>query len=141
MTRFTTDHQRRAGWGRARQWARWRVNHPSTLESLVRDYLTARDISFIPEYEITHDSGMPQWIDIYIPDKKIAIEIDGSHGWHGYNGSTCKMAYYDELKARYCEDHGITLLQIRSQNFSADLESAWGVISGTAIAPQKEIPF
>jgi hypothetical protein len=45
------------------------------------------------------------------------IEVDGSHGWHNYNGEgwNSKMALLDELKVRYCEQHGINFLWLCRQ--------------------------
>jgi hypothetical protein len=114
---MTVDHQRRAGWGRARQWAEWRRHNPSKAESLVQAVLTDLGIPFLVEYEIRHSDGRPQWIDIYLPGHSLAIEVDGSHGWHNYNGSDTKMGLYDELKTRYCETHGIHFLSIGAYYF------------------------
>lgn len=133
--KYSKDHQRKAGWGRARQWAAWRRTNPSPKEKLVQDILTSLHIPFVVEYEITHPDGMPQWIDIYLVEQKIAIEVDGSHGWHTYNGQGSKMALLDELKSRYCDEHGIRLVLLSG---AIDCNVVRGVLENRA---RTLIPF
>lgn len=109
---FTTEEARKGGWARARYWALWRRDNPSPAEKTARDLLTALGVAFEAEHEITHAGGRPQWFDLYIPSRKIAIEIDGSHGWHSWNAEGSKMALLDEIKARWCEAHGVTLYRL-----------------------------
>ena len=51
----------------------------------------------------------PQEIDIYIPEKKLAIEYDGLY-WHSNNMNTSKTYYLD--KSLKCEAQGIQLVHI-----------------------------
>jgi hypothetical protein len=136
--KYGTVHQRKAGWGRARQWAVWRKSNPSPKEKLVQDILSSLNIPFVVEYEIIHQDGRPQWIDIYIPEYNLGIEIDGSHGWHTYNGKGSKMAYLDEIKARYCEDHGIRLVCLSG---AIDHSLVLRVLQGGARTSESLIPF
>lgn len=76
------------------------------------------DLHYLAEFEITHDDGMPQWIDIFVPEYNLAIEVDGSHGWHNYNGDpdkNLKMARYDELKMKWCDEHHIQFLYVNGR--------------------------
>jgi len=111
---FTKQACQKGGWTRARQHAQARREIPTPNEKRVRDFLSQHGIYWIAEYEIVHPNGMPQFIDVYVPQYNMAIEVDGSHGWHGYNGIDTygKMGVYDELKAKYCETWGIQLHRI-----------------------------
>lgn len=114
--KFTKEDCRKGGWERARYWANWRKSNPSLSEARARLFLVNRGIAFEAEFEINHETGMPQFFDLFIPAQKIAVEVDGSHGWHDYNGSydkNLKMSVLDEMKARYCQENGIRLICIR----------------------------
>lgn len=110
---FTHEEAQRGGWARARQHAEWRKLHPSKAEKATRQALIDLEWKVYPEYEIA-TSYFPQWLDVLaIKDgRKVAIEVDGSHGWHGYNGHRSKMALYDEVKFRWCQDNEIELISI-----------------------------
>jgi hypothetical protein len=142
MGRNSTDHQRKAGWGRARQWAAWRRNNPSIAEKQVQDILTDLGYTYLVEYEITHTDGRPQWFDIFLVEQQTAIEVDGSHGWHCYNGEgwNNKMAYLDELKARYCNEHGIRLILVPCHRANCK-EYIEGVLENRATNSESLIPF
>ena len=106
------------GRARVRQHAQHRRDNPSQGEKCVRDHLTSLGVAFEVEYEILHENGRPQFIDIYIPEIKYGIEVDGSHGWHGYSGKDDygKMAWYDELKTTRCNVLGITIYKINTSD-------------------------
>ena len=106
------------GWARCRQHAAARRVDPTNGERMVREIVARLGYHAEYEYEITHDDGRPQFLDLYIPDLKLAIEVDGSHGFHGYNGSDDygKMAMLDEIKARWCADHGIHLMKVNTSD-------------------------
>lgn len=113
---FTHDQRQKGGWSRARQHALERRLAPSPLEARVQLQLQAAGWSIQPEYEIATD--FPQWIDILAQKdgRKIAIEVDGSHGWHKQNAYHSKMARYDEAKARWCLAQGIPLIYVNSKS-------------------------
>jgi len=115
---FTVEQMRRGGWARARCWAEWRRSNPSPAEKAARDILAGMGVAFEVEHEIIHPNGRPQWIDIYIPARKIAIEIDGSHGWHSWNAGGSKMDLLDEIKARWCEEHGVRLHSLSTKDLT-----------------------
>ena len=52
----------------------------------------------------------PQELDFFIPDKNLAIELNGLY-WHCELGGNSKSKYYHQDKWRKCKDQGITLLQ------------------------------
>lgn len=113
--KFTHNEAQKGGWARARQHAEDRKLHPSRLEKQVRKIVQELGFQIQPEYEIF--TTFPQWIDVLATSegRQIAIEVDGSHGWHGYNGKYDKMGKYDEEKARWCEAHGIRLIYVPSR--------------------------
>lgn len=113
---FTQNESRKGGWARARQHAIERRAHPSRLEAKVQSQLQSAGFAISPEYEIL--TSFPQWIDILAEKDglKIAIEVDGSHGWHNHNGYHSKMAKYDEEKARWCMTQGIPLIYVNSKS-------------------------
>lgn len=77
----------------------------SSLELIVRGWLNEWGI----KYETNkRDIIPPQELDIYIPDKKIAIEINGCY-WHS---DMEKPKDYHINKFRDCRDKGIQLIQI-----------------------------
>ena len=115
MVLHTKEHQRKAGWGRARQHAHERRLAPSPAEAKVQEILRKIGATFETEHEINHPDGMPQWVDIWVLTPSVlAVEVDGSHGWHNYDGKDdCgKMAKYDELKTRLLGEMEVPLLCI-----------------------------
>lgn len=117
---FTTEQMRKGGWARARFWAGWRRENPSPSEHAAQEILRALGVGFETEYEIVHETGRPQWIDIYVPERRIAIEIDGSHGWHSWNSGGSKMDLLDEIKARWCEAHSITFVSLTRKDLTEE---------------------
>lgn len=136
--KFSKENCQKGGWARARAWAEWRKANPSPAEREVREFLVARGIAFEVEKEITHPNGMPQFFDIFIPSLNMAIEVDGSHGWHDYSGDhakNLKMGLYDEMKVKICIAFGIRLVCIKN---SLELESVLpltDIYTCTTIAP------
>lgn len=64
-------------------------------------------------YEIIQNTRSlikPYEIDIYIPEKKLAIEYNGVY-WHSKNGGAPKPDNYHQIKYILCKTAGITLLQ------------------------------
>lgn len=54
----------------------------------------------------------PYELDIYIPDKRIAIEYDGIY-WHSFE----EVKKRDELKDQLCKEKGIRLIRIKEQDY------------------------
>lgn len=113
-----SEISRLGGWSRCRQHAATRRENPTHGEKLVRDVIAGLGLVAEYEYEIRHPNGMPQFFDVYLPTERTAIEVDGSHGFHGYNGRDeyGKMTVLDELKARYCSEHGIRLIRVNTSD-------------------------
>lgn len=61
----------------------------------------------------------PQELDIYIPDKKIAIEFNGSY-WHSENNGKDKN--YHNSKTKACADKGIQLIHIWEHDWNTKQE-------------------
>lgn len=107
---FTTEECRKGGWTRAYQLANARRANPNPLEKEVRGLISSA-LSFTSvyyEYEFWNDTaGFPQFFDIFVPAFNMAIEIDGSKGWHDHE----KMRRYDQAKELFCRQNMITLIR------------------------------
>jgi len=59
-------------------------------------------------------SAIKRELDVYLPDYKIAIEIDGICHWKAIYGeeTLAKVQIRDKKKSKLCEDAGITLFRI-----------------------------
>lgn len=57
----------------------------------------------------SHKIISPQELDIYIPEKKLAIEFNGVY-WHSANKGLDK--YYHQNKSKLCQEKGIRLIHI-----------------------------
>jgi len=112
---FTKAEAQKGGWARARAWAEWRRNNPSPAEAATQEFLKNQGVDFFVEFEIVHPNGQPQFFDILVPAWNMAIEVDGSHGWHNYDGKSnnLKMGLLDEIKIKYCEAHGILFVSTK----------------------------
>ena len=119
MHKFTPEECRSGGWTRARQQAQVRRDNPTPTEAKAREAaLQLEGFEMEVEYEIHHPDGRPQFFDIALSKMGTlvaAIEVDGSHGWHGYNGRDDygKMAALDEMKARWCSQNGVQLIHLK----------------------------
>lgn len=80
-------------------------DHCSSIELFIRQLLDEHDVKHI---DGSYDIIPPQQLDIYIPDKKVAIECNGVY-WHSDRE---KPYNYHMDKFRLCRDHGIQLIQI-----------------------------
>lgn len=80
-------------------------NKNTSIESFVKSILDEHNI-----YYTTSDRSIisPQELDIYIPDKKIAIECNGCY-WHS---SIYKDSRYHNNKYTQCKHNGVQLLNI-----------------------------
>ena len=80
------------------------MNQNTGIESLVRSWLDENNITYITNSK----SILKKYeLDIYIPDKKIAIECNGVY-WHCDKN---KPAWYHKSKHIYCKNSDILLLQ------------------------------
>lgn len=106
---FTPEQTREGGVAAQKIQAERRRIKPSSAEKLSREKVA--DLGYDAEYEyaIPHENGY-LYLDIYIPSLRLAIEVDGSNGWHGHPLS--KTLAWDELKARVCYDLGIEIIRI-----------------------------
>lgn len=118
---FTTEERRKGGWVRARQIADVRRANPTPYEKEARESIiklvnnkvfNCGRVEF--EVEFWNDVvNFPQFFDVYFPQSHIAVEIDGSKGWHDH----VKMKRYDEAKRNYCAKHRIILYIYSKKGF------------------------
>lgn len=82
------------------------ITKNSKLEQLIKDFLNEKNI-----YHITSDRKLldGKEIDIYIPNLKIGIEVNGNY-FHSENGGD-KTKYYHITKTILSNEQGIDLLQ------------------------------
>lgn len=91
----------------------------------------------------------PKELDIYIPDKKIAIEFNGLY-WHSETAGKDRRYHYDKWKQ--CNDQGVQLITIWEDDWlnkrsivESMLAHKLGVHDGAAVYARKtvveEIPF
>jgi len=81
------------------------LSNTSSIEKEVRDYLSSLNI-----IHITNDRNLihPKELDIFVPQYRIAIEIDGLY-WHS---DQFKPKNYHLQKTQLCEAKGIQLIHI-----------------------------
>jgi predicted transcriptional regulator len=80
-------------------------NTVSTYEYKIRDYLDSLDVTY--EYS-TKQIISPYELDIIIPEKNIAFEINGVY-WHS---EVYKLSTYHKMKTDMCSNLGIRLIHI-----------------------------
>lgn len=90
----------------------------SSQETFIADYITSLGYTVVVRHRPAFLKGRE--LDIYIPDKKLAIEYCGSVFHHSSTGicltdflrSTSKEKYYHYNKWKDCRDNGIRLITI-----------------------------
>lgn len=93
-------------------------NKGSYGERKVDKILTDAHIKFYREFEyggMIGPSGYPMRFDFYLPNKRIAIEVDGSQHYMVIGGNTEKADYQfkcDKLKNAYCLRANIKLYRV-----------------------------
>jgi len=93
-------------------------NNTSKLEDIIETHLTSNNIKFQQHYKINCTySNMPKRIefDFYIPDKKLAIEVDGIY-WHSEISGN-KSRNYHINKTKTANDNNIQLIHIFESDF------------------------
>lgn len=83
------------------------TNKQSGIEEEIVEFI--RSICKTPIEQNTRKIIPPQELDIYLPEKKIAIEINGVY-WHSENNGKDKT--YHILKTTQCEQQNIRLIHI-----------------------------
>ena len=89
----------------------------SSLEHTVRNFLNENNITYISS---DREQIKPLELDIFIPDKMVAIEINGLY-WHS---ELYKENDYHETKRKQCESKGIRLIQL----YEDDLNDRFDII-------------
>ena len=94
------------------------TNKPiSKLENKIRNFLDDNNISYIAS---DREQIKPLELDIFIPDKMIAIEINGVY-WHS---EIYKSNDYHETKRLKCSDIGIRLINL----YEDDINDKWDLL-------------
>lgn len=90
------------------------VNSRSKPESEVNELLSSWDIKYLKNCK---SIIAPYELDIYIPDKRIAIEFNGNY-WHSSSQVSSRSLsdndgkYYHQNKSKLCQEKGIRLIHI-----------------------------
>lgn len=92
-------------------------HYVSTLEHKIRNFLDDNGMTYISS---DREQIKPLELDIYIPDTKIAIEINGVY-WHS---ELYKSNDYHEKKRKLCESKGIRLINL----YEDDLNERFDII-------------
>lgn len=92
-------------------------NH-SVGEGLVQSAVSGLGKTFIAEYAVkVPEDEVTLWIDVYVPDIKLAIEYDGEQHFRaiehwGGEDALKRTQYRDDLKDEWCKEYGVELLRI-----------------------------
>jgi DNA-directed RNA polymerase subunit RPC12/RpoP len=70
----------------------------------------------------------PYEVDIYIPEKRLAIEYNGVY-WHSKNGGAPKPDNYHQIKYILCKNVGVTLLQFFDDEWHNKKEICLSIIN------------
>jgi hypothetical protein len=92
------------------------VNHVSQPEKEIHDFLHDNDVPYIP-----NDRSLiaPQELDVFIPEKHVAIEFNGVY-WHSEECG--KDRHYHYNKWLECREKGVQLLQVWEDDWARNPE-------------------
>ena len=99
------------------------------------------------DWLINDKTGFPMYLDIYYPEYKLAIEVDGGQHYkyvefiHGTYNAFLEQQYRDGLKNKLLAEHGISLIRVKpyfgkkeekklSQRLQdvLDVQKLWGML-------------
>lgn len=92
--------------------------NPSPGERLIIAILCKYRISYIREHclpgMVNPKSRLNLYLDFFLPAYNLAIEFDGKHHFHAFNGvdELLRQQYNDRTKDRYLKSNGVPLLRI-----------------------------
>jgi len=92
--------------------------HYTNIEKKVRDYFDRKEINYVFQYSTR--SGFV--IDFVIPEKKIAIEVDGTH-WH----SSKEAKKRDRFKDYQLKREGWEVIRVKEEGID-NLDSLFSSI-------------
>nr|DAJ53915.1 MAG TPA: endonuclease-like protein [Caudoviricetes sp.] len=102
-------------------------SHFSTLEVKIRQWLDGWEVEYA-----TNDRRFGQEMDIYIPELKLAIEVNGSY-WHS---TQHKTPLYHINKSLLLADHGIRCVFVWDDYKDEDIkEFLFAIIKGLDLGP------
>lgn len=108
-------------------------NYVSKGEQEIADFLTSAGLTIHQSHRKTLH---PFELDIYIPDKKVAIEFNGVY-WHSEKAGKDKNYHYDKWLA--AKNAGIQLIQIWEDEWEANPEQIKAMLLhklGVSVAPK-----
>ena len=102
-------------------------SHISSLEIKIRNWLDSWGIKYV-----ANDRRFTQEMDIYIPELKLAIEVNGCY-WHS---AQFKTPSYHINKSLLLAEHGIRCVFVWDDYKDKDIkEFLWAVINGDDLDP------
>lgn len=87
----------------------------SAGESIIKSFLEEHDIYYEQEKRFDNcRDNKPLPFDFFLPTKNMIIEFDGRHHYERFQnwGNYDKTIEHDDMKNKYCSEHGITILRI-----------------------------
>lgn len=106
------------------------VDNVSSYEKRLSEWLNINGIAHVCSCrtEVKSDVGRSLELDIYVPEYKLAIEVNGIY-YHSYEYMQVSKAYnaiggkenYHKMKTKACADKGIRLIHL----FEDDLRDKW----------------
>lgn len=100
--------------------ARATSSRGSSYEDYVCSILDEYNIQYVQHYKLQYDGKNPE-LDIVIPDKHLAFEINGLY-WHSYehikiSSKLCEASNYHKLKTELAKAQGIQLIHLWEDDF------------------------
>lgn len=114
--------------------------HRSKLEVEILEYIRGLYSGIIEQNKrVVLSTRSNVEIDIYIPDLKLGIEVNGIY-WHSTKGKSLisiKEKTYHFLKWKYCKDNGIHLISIFEQDWLFKRDKVKSIISDFLVPKNK----
>ena len=79
----------------------------SSIEIIMRKWLQANNIEFVPQYYINLENSTWTWVDFYIPEVSICLYVDGDY-WH----SLLEVQELDIINNKILEKMGYNIIRI-----------------------------
>jgi len=106
----------------------------SSYEQLVEQFLVNNNQKFVIN---TRSIIAPYELDFYLPDLKVAIEINGLR-WHSEHFAN-KDRYYHLQKTKLCKEKDIRLIHIFEDEFNNHQETVFSIISTVCGIPKHKV--
>lgn len=103
----------------------YKFTNISSFEKKLQDYVTELGFNTITS---DRESIAPKELDIYVPEKKLAIEVNGLF-WHSTNSTRNIDKHYHLNKTKECSSKGIKLLHFFEDEVTDKLDICKSIIS------------